>query len=167
MIILKSSNNNVNTSYIYANIVPINSSRILLGNEFNLNYKSSYDNQMKTLINSIHLISNNYINLKNVTMNKFGVEYSYIAMAMNNMLKDTNKNIKNMEINKTEGIVIDYSFMCIYSILVTMGSVLGMVISVAAAISSFGSVTPLAAWEFYFSLISFGLSMAGIAATCR
>ncbi len=45
MIILKFSNNSKNTSYIYTNIVTVNSSKILLGNEFNLNYKSSYGKQ--------------------------------------------------------------------------------------------------------------------------
>ena len=49
-------------------------------------------------------------------MNRFGIEYSHIALAMNNMLKDTNKNIKNMEINKTNAIAIDYSWECILSI---------------------------------------------------
>ncbi len=86
---------------------------------------------------------------------------------MNNMLKDTNKNIKNIEINHTESIIIDYSFMCIYSIIVTLVSALGMALSVAAAIGSFGSVTPAAAWGFFFSLISFGLGIAEIAAACR
>ena len=110
-----SSNNSKNTSYIYANTVPINSSKILLGNEFNLNYKSSYNNQMKTLINSIELISMNYMGSSNNTMHKFGIEYGYIALAMGNMLKDTNKNIKNMNINGTNSIIIDYSWLCIVS----------------------------------------------------
>ena len=162
-----SGSNNTNTSHIYANIVPLNSSKILLGNEFNLNYKSSYNNQMKTLINSIELISMNYMGSSNNTMHKFGIEYGYIALAMGNMLKDTNKNIKNMEIDKTESIIIDYSFMCIYSIIMTLGGALGMALSVAAIIGSFGSVTPLAAWGFFFSLNFFGLSIAGIAAACR
>ncbi len=81
--------------------MPINSSKILLGNEFTLNYKSTYNNEMKNLINSIELISFTYMNSNNNTLNKFGIEYSYIALAMNNILKLTNNNIKNMEINKT------------------------------------------------------------------
>ncbi|MEM0133454.1 hypothetical protein [Acidiplasma sp.] len=95
------NNNNDNISYLYANIVPINSSKILLGNEFTLNYKSTYNNEMKNLINSMELISFTYMNSNNNTLNKFGIEYSYIALAMNNILKLTNNNIKNMEINKT------------------------------------------------------------------
>ena len=120
-----SSNNNVNTSYIYANIVPVNSSKILLGNEFNLNYKSSYGNQMKTLINSIELISMNYMGSSNNTMHKFGIEYGYIALAMGNMLKSTNNNIKKIEINHTESIIIDYNWWCIVlatAFLVTWGA---------------------------------------------
>ena len=81
--------------------MPINSSKILLGNEFTLNYKSTYNNEMKNLINSMELISFTYMNSNNNTLNKFGIEYSYIAIAMNNILKLTNNNIKNMEINKT------------------------------------------------------------------
>ena len=56
---------------------------------------------MKNLINSMELISFTYMNSNNNTLNKFGIEYSYIAIAMNNILKLTNNNIKNMEINKT------------------------------------------------------------------
>ncbi|KPV44796.1 hypothetical protein SE19_08600 [Acidiplasma aeolicum] len=81
--------------------MPINSSKILLGNEFTLDYKSTYNNEMKNLINSMELISFTYMNSNNNTLNKFGIEYSYIALAMNNILKLTNNNIKNMEINKT------------------------------------------------------------------
>ena len=43
---------------------------------------------MKTLINSIELISMNYMDSSNSTMHKFGIEYGYIALAMNNMLKN-------------------------------------------------------------------------------
>ncbi len=109
--------NNENISDIYANIVPLNSSKILLGNEFTLNYKSSYNNEMKTLINSIELISFGYMNSNNNTLNKFGIEYSYIATAMNSMLGFTNNNIKNMQINGTESILIDYNWNCIYRVI--------------------------------------------------
>ena len=84
--------------------------------DYNLNYKSSYGNQMKTLINSIELISMNYMGSSNNTMHKFGIEYGYIALAMNNMLKDTNKNIRNMEINGTDVIVIDWNIWCDLSV---------------------------------------------------
>ena len=117
--IIYNNSNNDNISYIYANIVPINSSKILLGNEFTLDYKSTYGNQMKNLINTIELISLYYMNSNNNTLNKFGIEYSYIALAMNNMLKLTNNNIKNMEINKTLGILTvaaAWYFLCLYLI---------------------------------------------------
>ena len=127
-------NNSKNASYIYANIVPVNSSKILLGNEFDLNYKSTYGNQMKILINSIELISMNYMGSNNNTMHKFGIEYGYIALAMGNMLKDTNNNIKNTTINKTESIIIDYNKLCVLGLIV-----LGMaVVGAAAAIFTGG-----------------------------
>ena len=62
---------------------------------------------MKNLINSIKLISINYMFLTNNTMHKFGIEYSYIATAMGTMLKSTDNNVKRMEINEREGIAID------------------------------------------------------------
>ena len=72
----------------------------------------------------------------NNTMHKFGIEYGYIALAMGNMLKDTNKNIKNIEINHTESIIIDYNWNCILSmigtILVLAGITIGLVIFGAA-----------------------------------
>ncbi len=71
---------------------------------------------MKTLINSIELISTNYMGSSNNTIHKFGMEYSYIATAMGNMLKDTNKNIKNIEINGTNAIAIDWNIWCDLSI---------------------------------------------------
>ena len=46
---------------------------------------------------------------------------------MNNMLKDTNKNIKNMEINKTESIIIDYNWICILSVLSLIVFILGVI----------------------------------------
>ncbi len=109
--ILNENNNTI--SYIYANIVPVNSSKILSGNEFTLNYKSNYNNEMKTLINNIELISFIYMNSNNNTINKFGIEYNYIAIAMNNMLKLTDNNIKNITINKTSAIAIDYNWWCL------------------------------------------------------
>ena len=75
---------------------------------------------MKNLINSMELISFTYTNSNNNTLNKFGIEYSYIAM--NNMLKSTNNNIKNIEINKTLGIAIDWNWGCILSTLIFVGS---------------------------------------------
>ena len=104
------NNNSENISYIYANMVPINSSKILLGNEFTLDYKSTYNIEMKNLINSIKLISINYMFSTNNTMHKFGIGYSYITMAMGAMLKSTDNNVKNMEINQTNAIAIDWNW---------------------------------------------------------
>ena len=46
----------------------------------------------------------------NNTMHKFGIEYSYIATAMGIMLRSTDNNVKNMEINQTVGIAIDWNW---------------------------------------------------------
>ncbi len=65
---------------------------------------------MKTLINNIELISFSYMNSNNNTLNKSGIECNYIATAMNNMSGFTDNNIKNMEINKTNAIAIDWNW---------------------------------------------------------
>ncbi len=152
------NNNNDNISYIYANIAPINSSKILLGNEFTLNYKSTYNNEIKNLINSIELISLNYMNSNNNTLYKFGLEYSYIALVMNNMLKSTNNNIKNMEIDKTLGIAIDWNWNCINSVLVLAGTIAAWFIA-----SALFAVAPLtggtSVWIGILFLIGTGLSI--------
>ncbi|WMT50951.1 MAG: hypothetical protein RE471_08215 [Ferroplasma sp.] len=44
-------------------------------------------------------------------MHKFGIEYSYIATGMSNMLKSTDNNVKNKEINQTVGIAIDWNWL--------------------------------------------------------
>ena len=156
-----SSNNNINTSYIYANIVPVNSSKILLGNEFNLNYKSSYGNQMKTLINSIELISMNYMGSSNNTMHKFGIEYGYIALAMNSMLGYTNSNVKNIEINRTNALVIDYNQYCIDGLILLSMTI----IAFSAAIFTGGFGTALF-WFLWGDVILNG-SEAVLLAQCH
>ncbi|EQB70998.1 MAG: hypothetical protein AMDU4_FER2C00205G0003 [Ferroplasma sp. Type II] len=65
-----------------------------------------HSNVMGKLINSIKLISFNYMYSSNKTLDRFGIEYSYIASAMGNMLKSTNNSVKNIEINKTVGIAV-------------------------------------------------------------
>ncbi|WP_201779309.1 hypothetical protein, partial [Acidiplasma aeolicum] len=144
------NNNNENISYLYANIVPINSSKILLGNEFTLDYKSTYNNEMKNLINSMELISFTYMNSNNNTLNKFGIEYSYIALAMNNMLKSTNNNIKNMEINKTVGIAIDWGWMCDLSILLEVIAAIDLIGSATALVVATGGL----AWPVFFVVVA-------------
>ncbi len=87
---------------------------------------------MKNLINSMELISFTYMNSHNNTLNKFGIEYSYIALAMNNMLKSTNNNIKNIEINKTLGIAIDNELNCILTILSEIVVLMVLLMGIAA-----------------------------------
>ena len=94
-----------------------------MGNEFTLDNKGTYGNIMEKLINSIKLISFNYMYSSNKTLDRFGIEYSYIASAMGNMLKSTNNNIKNININKTIGIAIDWNWNCINSILELAGTI--------------------------------------------
>ncbi len=84
---------------------------------------------MKNLINSIKLISINYMFSTNNTMHKFVIEYSCIATAMGTMLKSTDNNVKNMEINETVGIAIDWNWGCINSILVLAATILVWVIA--------------------------------------
>ena len=159
------NNNNDNISYIYANIVPINSSKILLGNEFTLNYKSTYNNEIKNLINSIELISLNYMDINNNTLYKFGLEYSYIALAMNNMLKSTNNNIKNMEIDKTVGIAIDDELNCILTILAEILIIVGIAIAIAAfEIATVGIGTSVIAGLLFLGGMGTGIAGLGIGA---
>ncbi|WP_298407326.1 hypothetical protein [Ferroplasma sp.] len=117
-------NGNGNISYIYANIVPINSSKILLGNEFTLDNKGTYGNIMEKLINSIKLISFNYMYSSNKTLDRFGIEYSYIASAMGSMLKSTNNEIKNVSIDKTIEIAVDWNILYDVAIVGLIASIL-------------------------------------------
>ena len=130
--------------------------------DYNLNYKSSYGNQMKTLINSIELISMNYMGSSNNTMHKFGIEYGYIALAMGNMLKSTNNNIKNITINKTESIIIDYTLNCILDIIGDALIILVMVFGIAAFEGfTAGIGTPVVAGLLFLGGLSGGI--AGLA----
>ena len=113
---------------IKCQIVPINSSKILLGNEFTLYNKGTYGNVMEKLINSIKLISFNYMYSSNKTLDRFGIEYSYIALAMGNMLKSTNNGIRNVNIDKTIGIAIDYRAGCIVAILAYIASIIFLIL---------------------------------------
>ncbi len=143
-------NGNGNISYVYANIVPINSSKILLGNEFTLDNKGTYGNIMEKLINSIKLISFNYMYSSNKTLNRFGIEYSYIATAMGNMLKSTNNEIKNVNIDKTVSILIDWSYICDLSVLLEIVSVIGLIGSAAALVAATGGL----ALPIFFLVVS-------------
>ena len=105
-------------------IVPINSSKILLGNEFTLDNKGTYGNVMEKLINSIKLISFNYMYSSNKTLDRFGIEYSYIASAMSNMLKSTNNEIKNVSIDKTIEIAVDWNILYDVAIVGLIASIL-------------------------------------------
>ena len=94
-----------------------------------------HSNVMEKLINSIKLISFSYMYSSNKTLDRFGIEYSYIASAMNSMLKSTNNSVKNIEINKTVGIVIDYNHYCILALMLLAMTVIG---AGAAIISGIG-----------------------------
>ena len=158
------SNNSENISYIYANIVPINSSKILLGNEFTLDYKSTYNSEMKNLINSIKLISINYMFSTNNTMHKFGIEYSYIATAMGTMLKSTDNNVKNMEINQTVGIAIDWNIWCDLTI-VTLIIAFVLIIGIPGVDVAFDSM--LAFWIYDgLTMTSAGIGQASLLWGC-
>ena len=154
-------NGNENISYIYANIVPINSSKILLGNEFTLDNKGTYGNVMEKLINSIKLISFNYMYSSNKTLNRFGIEYSSIASAMGSMLKSTNNNIRNVNIDKTIGIAIDWNWGCIISTLIAVATFIALLILLT---TPEGAIILIGTTLFYASLgLSLGLDLyAGI-----
>ena len=92
-----------------------------MGNEFTLDNKGTYGNVMEKLINSIKLISFNYMYSSNKTLDRFGIEYSYIASAMGNMLKSANNGIRNVNVDKIIGIAIDWN--CINSILELAGTI--------------------------------------------
>jgi len=134
--IIANENNN-NISYIYANIVPINSSKILLGNEFTLDYKSTYSNEMKSLIGDVKLTSLDYKFSGNTTLGKFGIEYSYIAIAMNTMLGFTNNHVKNTIIDKTSAIAIDYNWWCLVWI---TGYIIALIIVGLATVGTPGAL---------------------------
>ena len=56
------------------------------------------------------------------------MEYGYIALAMGNMLKDTNKNIKNIEVDGTNAIAIDWNFGCDLVVVGTILLILSLII---------------------------------------
>ena len=76
---------------------------------------------MEKLINCITLISFSYMYSSNKTLDRFGIEYSYIASAMGNMLKSANNGIRNVNVDKIIGIAIDWN--CINSILELAGTI--------------------------------------------
>ena len=75
---------------------------------------------MEKLINSIKLISFNYMYSSNKTLDGFGIEYSYIASAMNSMLKSTNNGIKDISIGESNGIIIDANWWCAVSAIASL-----------------------------------------------
>ncbi|ARD85491.1 hypothetical protein FAD_1647 [Ferroplasma acidiphilum] len=157
--IIANENNN-KISYIYANIVPINSSKILLGNEFTLNYKGTYSNEMKSLIGDVKLVAFNYMFSGNSTLNKFGIEYSYIAIAMNTMLGFTNNNVKNIVVDKTSAIAIDWSWGCIVSITILVVELMGVVAMLGGLALSTG-ITGGAAIALFILGLSLSIGLIG------
>ena len=132
-------------------------SKILLGNEFILDYKSTYNSEMKNLINSIKLISINYMFSTNNTMHKFGIEYSYIATAMGTMLQPTDNNVKSMGINQTNAVAIDWNY---------WGTILlvAFIVTVAAAIIFAPETGGLSLYIGYMITMDFLGGVAEIAA---
>ena len=107
-----------------------------------------------------------FMNSNNNTLYNFGMEYSYIALSMNNMLKLTNNNIKNMEINKTIGIAIDANYGCIFAF---VGGFLSGSLAVATLVSvllATGPVGWLVGAILVGSYIAFGVSLGGIIFSC-
>ena len=86
----------------------------------------------------------------NNTMHKFWIEYSYIATAMNNMLKSTDNNVKSMEINETVGIAIDWGFMCDLSVVLEIGAAISLIGAAAVLIGATGGL----AWPIFFVVIA-------------
>ena len=100
----------------------------------------------------------------NNTMHKFGIEYGSIALAMGNMLKDTNNNIKNTTINKTESIIIDWNWGCINAIVWAVIAFLG-ILAVIAAFASAPFTGGVSAVAGLFFLAGLGLSFASFGDT--
>ena len=120
-----------------------------------------HSNVMEKLINSIKLISFNYMYSSNKTLDRFGIEYSYIALAMGNMLKSTNNSVKNIEIDKTVGIAIDWNWGCIISTLVAIATFIALLVLLT---TPEGAIVLIGTTLFYASLgLNLGLDLyAGI-----
>ena len=122
-----------------------------------------HSNVMEKLINSIKLISFSYMYSSNKTLDRFGIEYSYIASAMGNMLKSTNNSVKNIEIDKTVSILIDWTWSCIVHILEYLGIIAGIFVGIALfELGTGGGATPLVGALF---LTSLGLGIGGLVDT--
>ncbi len=122
-----------------------------------------HSNVMEKLINSIKLVSFNYMYFSNKTLDRFGIEYSYIASAMNSMLKSTNNGIMNIGIDKTIEIAIYWTWACVFSIMVFIGSWIAVFGGALYVPATLGLVAAL--W-----LLAIGLaigSTAAMATTCN
>ena len=95
---------------------------------------------VRNYLNSIKLISFNYMYFSNKTLDRFGIEYSSIASAMGSMLKSTNNEIKNVSIDKTVSILIDWSYISDLSVLLEIVSVIGLIGSAAALVGATGGL---------------------------
>ena len=100
----------------------------------------------------------------NNTMHKFWIEYSYIATAMNNMLKSTDNNVKSMEINQTVGIAIDWNIWCDLTI-VTLIIAFVLIIGIPGVNIAFDSM--LAFWIYDgLTMTSAGIGQASLLWGC-
>ena len=118
---------------------------------------------MEKLINSIKLISFNYMYSSNKTLDRFGIEYSYIASAMNSMLKSTNNGIKNVNISESNGIIIDANWWCVVAIIGYIGAWAIEIIGALSIPATLG--LSAGAWLFGLFLLS-SVALAGVAHTC-
>ena len=105
------------------------------------------------------------MNSNNKTINKFGMEYSYMVLSMNNMLKLTNNNIKNIEINKTVGVAIDNKWNCIINIIGFVSGSLAIATLVSVLLAT-GPVGWLVGAILVGSYIAFVVSLGGIIFSC-
>ena len=118
---------------------------------------------MEKLINSIKLISFNYMYSSNKTVDKFGIEYSYIASAMGNMLKSTNNGIKNVNIDKTIGIAVDWNWGCIDATIGDVLIMLGLIALIGAFVASAPATGGISVAVGSWFLVGLTIALVGIA----
>ncbi len=116
---------------------------------------------MEKLINSIKLISFNYMYSSNKTLDRFGIEYSYIASAMGNMLKSTNNEIRNVNIDETVSILIDWTWSCILHLIWYIGAIIAVTSFIIGYGLATGPVGVIAGIGMILAAIGVIISLAG------
>jgi len=84
-------------------------------------------------------------------------------IAMNNTLGFTNNNIKNINIDKTNAVAIDYDAKCIIAIAIYIA---GAAIIIGTILFSGGTMTAAAAWLFFLAVDTYGISFALFPSEC-